>query len=144
MELLKKFLRMPLRQKLLIPQIFVLMLWYRYRVHHRPFSELAPKIGKLGFETAPERTPQYAWHVHGIMNAMFRRINWKDSCLIRALTAKKLLNRAGERCTLYMGVSKEPGQAMNAHAWLRCGRLLVTGGENSSRYTVTAIFGDEA
>lgn len=143
LELLKKFLRMPLRQKLMIPQVFVLMMYYRYRIHHRPFSELAPKIGKLGFETPVEPSPRSAWYVHELMEAMFRRLKWKDSCLIRALTAKKLLNKAGERCTLYMGVSKAEGKAMEAHAWLRCGKLLVTGGEISSRYTVTAIFGDE-
>lgn len=144
MELLKKFLRMPLKQKVLIPQVFVLMLWYRYRVHNRPFAELAPKIGKLGFETPVETTPRYAWYVHELMEAMLRRIKWKDSCLIRALTAKKLLNRAGERCTLYMGVARDSGGAMIAHAWLRCGKLYVTGGEIRDRFTVTAMFGDEA
>lgn len=127
----------------MIPQILVLMLYYRYRVHHRPFSELAPSIGKLGLETPSERPSQEVWMVHELMKAMFRRLKWKDSCLIRALTAKRLLNRMGERCTLYMGVSKEPGSSMKAHAWLRCGRLFVTGGEIRSRYTVTAIFGDE-
>ena len=120
------------------------MLWYRFRVRCRPFSELAPKIGKLGYETPAVSTPRYAWTVHELMAAVMRRVKWRDSCLIRALTAKKLLNRAGEKCTLYLGVSKEDGQPMNAHAWLRCGRLLVTGGEISSRYTVTALFGDEA
>lgn len=119
------------------------MLWYRYRVHHRPFAELAPKIGTLGYETPMETTSRYARLVHELMEAMFRRLQWKDSCLIRALTAKKLLNRAGERCTLYMGVAKEGSNAMVAHAWLRCGKLYVTGGELRSHFTVTAVFGDE-
>lgn len=134
---------MPLRQKILIPQVFVLMFYYRFLVHHRPFARLAPKIGTLGCETPVETSPRYAWVVHELMDAMMRRVQWKDSCLIRALTAKKLLNRAGEKCTLYMGVAKEGDSAMVAHAWLRCGKLIVTGGENSSRFTVTAVFGDE-
>ena len=134
---------MPLQQKLLVLQIPVLMVWYYFRVHNRPFSELAPRIGTLGFETPLEKTSRNAWLIHELMEAAFRRLKWKDSCLIRALTAKKLLNRMGEKCTLYMGVSKEPGQAMTAHAWLRCGRLYITGGEIRSHYTVTAIFGDE-
>lgn len=142
MTLVRKFLRMPWRQKVLIPQILVLIYWYKFRVHHRPFSELAPKIGILGKETPVERTPRNAWYVHELMEAMFRRIRWKDSCLIRALTAKKLLNRMGERCTLYMGVRKLEGEAMTAHAWLRCGKLIVTGGESMAGYTVTATFAD--
>lgn len=135
---------MPLRQKVLIPQILVLMTYYRFVVHHRPFSELSPKIGTIHFETPVTRAGSNAWTVHELMNAMFRRLRWKDSCLIRALTAKKLLNRMGERCTLYMGVAKEGSSAMTAHAWLRCGNLIITGGEIRSRFTVTAFFGDEA
>lgn len=142
LELIRKFLRLPLRQKLLIPQIFVLMEYYRFRVHHRPFAELSPKIGTLRLETPLVKTPRNAWLVHEMMNAMFRRIRWKDSCLIRALTAKKLLNRMGEKCTLYMGVRKLDGEPMTAHAWLRCGRLIVTGGESRSGFTVTAVYGD--
>ena len=134
---------MPLKQKLLIPQIFLLMEYYRFRVHKRPFAELAPKIGTLGFETPVEASPRNAWLVHELMESLFRKIKWKDSCLIRALTAKKLLNRMGERCTLYMGVHKPEGKAMEAHAWLRCGKLIVTGGESKAGFTVTAVFGDE-
>ena len=143
MKLLKTFLRMPLRQKLLIPRVLVLMAYYKYRVHHRPFAELAPKIGTLGHETPIETTSREARAVHELMESMFRRIKWKDSCLIRALTAKRLLNSMGEKCTLYMGVSKKEGQAMTAHAWLRSGKCIVTGAESMADYTVTAIFGDK-
>lgn len=134
---------MPLRQKLMVLEIFVLMEYYRFRVHRRPFSELSPKIGTLQYETPVETSPRNAWVVHDLMGGMFRRVKWKDSCLIRALTAKKLLNRMGEKCTLYMGVRKNDGEAMTAHAWLRCGKCIVTGGESKQGYTVTAFFGDK-
>lgn len=143
MRLIRTFLKMPLKQKLLIPQVFVLMAYYKNRVHKHPFSELAPKIGKLGWETPVQTTSRDARLVHELMESMFRHIGWKDSCLIRALTAKKLLNRMGEKCTLYMGVRKKEGEAMTAHAWLRCGKLIVTGGDSMAGYTVTAIFGDQ-
>ena len=143
MKLLKTFLRMPLRQKLMIPRILVLMAWYKHLVHHRPFSELAPKIGNLGHETPVETTSRDARLLHELMESMFRRLRWKDSCLIRALTAKRILNSMGERCTLYMGVSKKEGQGMTAHAWLRCGKRIVTGAESMAGYTVTAVFGDK-
>ena len=143
MRLIRTFLKMPLKQKLLIPQVFVLMAYYKNRVHKHPFAELAPKIGQLGYETPIETSPRNARLVHELMESMFRRIGWKDSCLIRALTAKKLLNRMGERCTLYMGVRKRKGESLSAHAWLRCGKLTVTGGEIKDEYTVTAVFGDQ-
>ena len=143
MRLIRTFLKMPLKQKLLIPQVFVLMAYYKNRVHKHPFAELAPKIGQLGYETPIETSPRNARLVHELMESMFRRIGWKDSCLIRALTAKKLLNRMGEKCTLYMGVRKREGEGLSAHAWLRCGKLTVTGGEIRDEYTVTAVFGDQ-
>lgn len=143
MKLLKTFLRMPLKQKLMIPRVFVLMAYYKYQVHNRPFSELAPKIGTLGYETEVVTTPRDAVLVHELMESMFRRIGWKDSCLIRALTAKRILNSMGEKCTLYMGVRKMEGQGMTAHAWLRCGKRIITGADSMVGYTVTATFGDK-
>ncbi len=143
MALIRKFLRMPLKQKLMIPRILILMVWYKHQVHHRPFAELAPKIGTAGYETPIETTPRDARIVHELIESMFRRIQWKDSCLIRALTAKRIINRMGGRCTLYMGVRKVGSNAMTAHAWLRCGKLIITGGESMAGYTVTACFGDQ-
>ena len=143
MKLLKTFLRMPLKQKLLIPAVLVLMEYYKFRVHRRPFSQLAPRIGLLGLETAIEASPKDAILVHELMKSMFRRLHWKDSCLIRALTAKRLLNAMGHKCTLYMGVAKQTGQGMTAHAWLRCGKCIVTGADSMAGYTVTATFGDQ-
>jgi hypothetical protein len=134
---------MPLKQKLLIPAVLVLMEYYKFRVHRRPFSQLAPRIGVLGLETAIEASPKDAILVHELMEAMFRRLHWKDSCLIRALTAKRLLNAMGHKCTLYMGVAKQTGQGMTAHAWLRCGKCIVTGADSMAGYTVTATFGDQ-
>ena len=143
MRLLKTFLRMPLGQKLMIPRILVLMAYYKYQVHHRPFAVLAPKIGTLGFETTVVTSPRSAWLVHELMESMFRHLRWKDSCLIRALTAKRILNSMGEKCTLYMGVAKKDGRPMAAHAWLRCGKLIVTGADSMAGFTVTAYFGDK-
>ena len=143
MRLIRTFLKMPLKQKLLIPQVFVLMAYYKNRVHKHPFSELAPKIGTPGYETPLQTTTRDARAFHELMEAMFRRIKWKDSCLIRALTAKRILNSMGEKCTLYMGVSQKDGQGMTAHAWLRCGKCIVTGADAMAGYTVTAIFGDQ-
>ena len=143
MKLLKTFFRMPLKQKLMIPRGLVLMAYYKHLVHHRPFSELAPKIGTLGFETSVETTSREVRAVHELMESMFRRIKWKDSCLIRALTAKRILNSMGQKCTMYMGVRKIEGQGMTAHAWLRCGKCIITGADSMTGYTVTAIFGDK-
>ncbi len=138
----KKFLRMPLRMKVLLPQVIVLAWYYRHAIQAKPFSELAAHLGVRQLETPLTRPGANAWDVFEVMGAVFRKLQWKDSCLIRALTAKKLLNARGERCTLYLGVAKPKDGSLQAHAWLRCGTLYVTGGEIRDEYTVTGIFGD--
>lgn len=143
MKLLKTFFRLPLEQKRMIPRMLVLMVYYKYLLRRRPFSTLAPKLGTLGCETPVETTPREARIVHELMEAILRRLRWKDSCLIRALTAKRILNSKGLKCTLYMGVSKKEGQSMTAHAWLRCGKCIITGADAMAGYTVTAVFGDK-
>lgn len=72
---------------------------------------------------------------------MCDRTPWQSLCMVRALTAKKLLNRKGYPCTLYMGLIKDNNGEMAAHAWLRCGGSYITGGTGAG-YTVTGKYGD--
>lgn len=141
MKRLLKFIRMPLRSKLMLPEAFLLSAYYRWQIDHRKFADISPRIGTLWLETPFEQTPAAAKQIKGIVEAVCKRTPWECTCLIRALTAKKLLNRRGYPCTLYMGVKAKSGKAMEAHAWLRCGRLFVTGGSGAG-YTVTTIYGD--
>lgn len=126
----------------MIPQAIWLLIWYRWRVEHRPFSELSPHIGKPNYETPIIMRPAAAWDVKEVMDLLNRRLPWHFKCLPRALAAKKLLNRHGCKCTLYAGVALDEQGKMHAHAWLRCGNLYVTGGEVAAQYTVTTIYGD--
>lgn len=139
-----KFIRKPLYVKRMLIRAFFLSAWYRWRLIHRPFAELSPKIGKLGYETAAEviESPMIR-EVGWAVLAACRHTPWESLCLVQALTAKKLLNGYGFRCTLYMGVCKSKEGELLAHAWLRCGQIIVTGRQGASRYTVTTIYGDE-
>ena len=51
-----------------------------------------------------------------------------------------MLRRRGLPGTLHLGVAKE-GNRMEAHAWLRCGDQIVTGGHELERFGVVARFG---
>lgn len=42
--------------------------------------------------------------------------------------------------TIYLGVKKDENNTMLAHAWIRCGKYVVTGGANKCEYTVVAKF----
>lgn len=147
MKHLLKFMKIPFQRKFLFLKAFFLSGWYRFCIKKRPFSRLADKTGKSGYETDRSYEPadmEYLRSVKWAVTAASKRTPWESMCLVRALTAKKLLNRKGIPCTLYMGVrNKEKTGKMEAHAWLRTGRYIVTGENGYSNYVVTGIFGDE-
>jgi hypothetical protein len=75
-----------------------------------------------------------AYHV----NRIAEHTPWESKCLVRALTAQKLLTKKKISSTLYLGVKKD-GEKMVAHAWIRTGGFYATGGTGEG-YTVVAKF----
>lgn len=75
-----------------------------------------------------------AYHV----NRIAEHTPWESKCLVRALTAQRLLTKKKISSTLYLGVKTED-KKMIAHAWLRIGCYYATGG-NGNGYAMVAKF----
>jgi hypothetical protein len=85
--------------------------------------------------------------------AISRRAPWRCKCLEQAIAAKMMLRARNIDNTLYLGVARDSASAsssastkssaVEAHAWLRCGSVYVTGGEERGRFTVVSMFADE-
>lgn len=143
MNKLLRFHLMPFHVKLMYPEAFLLSAYYRFRILHTPFFGIAAQMGTQGQETGHEHIASAIPHeIANVIDGVCKHTPWESKCLVRALTAMNMLKRRGFHCTLYMGVQMNDGK-MGAHAWLRCGRLYVTGG-NGAGYTVTTIYGDHA
>ena len=142
MNALQRYRRLPKEVRKLLLPAWLLTGAYRLRIVRRPFRTWCGGIGRSGAETPREELPEeYVLAVKRAVECAAKRTPWESACLVRALTAKKLLNRRGLPCTLYMGVARDDSGAMIAHAWLRCGTVPVTGGDGSG-YTVTGFYGD--
>lgn len=96
------------------------------------------KEGKESPEDESKETYKYAASVSRIVNRICTKTSWESKCLVRALTAQKLLKRKKIHTTMYLGCRLEEGK-MVAHAWLRCGRMYVTGG-NGEDYAIVDKF----
>jgi hypothetical protein len=105
------------------------------------FSRVAPRLGRHMAESPP--------HQPGATGATVRRITWaiatasrilpwKPVCLPQAVTAQWMLRRRGIQSTLYLGT--DPSKRYDAHAWVRVGGVIVTGGDDPRRYTVVSTF----
>jgi tRNA pseudouridine-54 N-methylase len=74
---------------------------------------------------------------------MSRHTIWESQCLVRAIAAKKMLERRRIESTLYMGTARDESGKMIAHAWLRSGPFYITGAEEMKMFTAVAAFGNE-
>jgi hypothetical protein len=69
-----------------------------------------------------------------------RHAPWKTKCLVDAITAKLLLRRHGIPSVLYLGVHKDKGEKLVAHAWLKCGDKFITGRKGYRKFIVVSSF----
>lgn len=142
---LSVFFLLPFARKRMLWQIFFLSGWNRFQMLYRPFPVISRRWGRPGLETDTltanrEMVKFVSWAVP----AVCKRTPWKSLCLVQAMTARQLLLKQGISCTMYMGACRDEQGNAQAHAWLRSGDVLVTGGDGDlSRYAVTGVYGTE-
>lgn len=115
-----------------------------------PFRGLAKHLGEQMAESP--HTDQTAFHtclsrISWAVYTMSHYTPWESACLAQALAAKAMLRCRGITSTLYLGLAKneQAEQAgLLAHAWLRSGSMILTGGQGKDRYTVVATFAEKS
>lgn len=111
-----------------------------------PFRWIAPYLGTHMAETSRVLDPHGCEVPHAVSRAIIRaawHLPWECKCLAQAMTGKAMLKRRGMPSTLYLGVAKDKGNQLCAHAWLRCGNIFLTGEQGKERFTVVSSFGDD-
>lgn len=70
-----------------------------------------------------------------------RSLPFEPGCLAMGIVAMAMLRVRRQSSTLYFGLAKEDGEELAAHAWLRTGDVIVTGGTRRSEgYVVVGQF----
>lgn len=78
--------------------------------------------------------------VERAMRRVQKYFPWKIKCFSAALTAKTLLKKNNIQSTIYIGVKRSSNDKMMAHAWLRCGNIVLTGKEEMKNFTPLVYF----
>lgn len=128
-------------EKWMTIKIYIYTCFYRMCILWMPKPRFEKMIGERGVESELEESMENMKEAKRIaihVQRVTRHTLWESKCLVQAMTARKLLKEKGIHSTLYMGVGKDEGK-MIAHAWLRCGRFFVTGG-NGENYAMVAKF----
>lgn len=68
------------------------------------------------------------------------RTPWRSTCLAQALAAAAMLHRRHIPATLYLGARRDQAEGLTAHAWLRVGPTIITGGGIHQQYGVVGVF----
>ena len=142
---LRNLLRRSWADKWLLAQVYVLLGVTRLAINTLSFPRLARHFGPHKVETPAAAAPadlaaarRIAWAIQRVSPYT----PWKSNCYPQALTAKLLLRQRCIPSTLYLGAAfKADKTGMEAHAWLRCGPLYVTGGKGDENFGTLGVFG---
>lgn len=145
MQWLVRLRGIPPDRRALLLEAALRLSWYKVALFVLPFRWIAPRLGR-SVQEGPQRESADqladARRIGWAVSLMARKLPWHSRCLVRAVTAKVMLQRRGLRSTLYLGVRREDGRKVSSHAWLRCGDMPLVGGL-SADYTILATFADD-
>lgn len=132
--------RLGWHDRALLMEALVLLGIARATVLFIPFKRVAPHLGEAQHETTHSDGDAIAHRVAKVIYLVSRHTPWNSNCFAQALAGHVMLRRRHAANTLYLGVYKKADE-FAAHAWIRQGDLIVTGGPGQERYTVIARYG---
>ncbi len=140
-----KWRRRTRAERLVLLEAFALLGIARLVVLVLPFKWLAVSLGRHMKETGTEINSSdlcSARMVGQAVRSAVRYTPWESVCLPQAVAAQWMLKRRHVAATLYLGVAKDQTKQENlaAHAWLRCGSIILTGAEGHRQFTVVGTF----
>jgi hypothetical protein len=142
-NILRRLGQLSWEERSLLVETLVCLTIARSLVLALPFPYLAKRLGEHMAESGSAdhiaRQP-FLTNLTWALGALSRRLPWRCLCLEQALAAQMVLRRRGMAHTLYLGARLSQGK-MEAHAWVRCGRRLVTG-DNGQDFPVVSCFAE--
>lgn len=142
---LRKFSQLRGRERGLFLEAFVLLGLARLAVLTLPCRWITGWMGAAGAETPSSVEPALSDLAAAISREVQRASRytpWRSQCLPQAMAAKRMLRRRGHASTLYLGVARQGRSSLSAHAWLRCGTVILTGFAESRRHAPVAQFAE--
>lgn len=126
-----RFLRLPLRDQLLILEASTLIWAFRLALWFVPFSTTRKLVSKLAAQRGRRRHEEdrLAWAVEAAGRGPLA-----SNCLSKALAAQVMLSRSGHQSEIKVGVAREPGGHLSGHAWVESGGRVLVGGAELAKY----------
>ncbi len=144
-EAAAKWRRRTRRERLLLLEAVALLGIARLTTLIFPFRWIAGSLGKHMAESSRDLSAahlQQARTMGQAIRSAAKYTPWASVCLSQAVAAQWMLKRRRIPATLYLGVAKDKAkwEGLSAHAWLRCGNVILTGREEHGQFAVVTTF----
>lgn len=139
----KSFIRIKWKDKIFFFRAFFLSGIARIVILLIPFRVVKKFLGEPKTESAYHvKVEEYrtAKKIAWAVNIASKYTPWESKCLVKAITAQKMLKVYKIYSTIYLGINKDEKNNIGAHAWLRCGSMYVTGGYEKENFKEVAKF----
>jgi transglutaminase-like putative cysteine protease len=139
----KRYWQISPAQRSLLWEAFAFLAIARIAMACVPFRRIAAWLGTPGVESPAAVTPENdrtAEWIGWAVSALGRRVPWDGRCLAQALAATAMLRRRGVEGTVSLGVCEGETAGFEAHAWLRVGSRVVTGGAGREQFKALTTF----
>ena len=140
---LKRAMRIPRARRDLLWEALAALAMARIAMACLPFRRIAAWLGTPGAEspaTATAEEIRTAQEIGWAVTAMGRRVPWDGRCLAQALAATGMLRRREMEGTVSFGARQGESAGFDAHAWLRLGSCIVTGGAKHQDFQTFTTF----
>lgn len=140
---LKRYRGISREQRSLLWEAVASLACARIAMAFLPFRRVAAWLGTPGAQSPAVVRPEEARKAEFIgwaVSALGRRVPWDGRCLAQALAATAMLRRRGVEGTVSFGVREGESAGFEAHAWLRVGQRVITGGGVHERFKAFTTF----
>ena len=144
---IKLFFRLPREEKRLFLEAYfylgimrVLILTVSFKRLTRSLNHSATRINQAGLS---DKQTLIATLVGQTIAKAANNTPWESTCLTQVLTAQKMLEKRNIPGVFYLGAKKigAGAEKLEAHAWLQCDELIITGEEGHESFAVLAVYG---
>lgn len=140
---IQRFFRLGWNERYVFILASIISCFYSLIILITPMSWYIKRLGEKGKESTFSVSEEESFKIQQIKRGVLRvrrYLPWRTKCFASAITAKILLKRRKIASTIYLGVAKEGGEKIIAHAWLRCGNIIVTGRDEMQKFTPIVFF----
>jgi hypothetical protein len=142
-DLLARWRRRRWRERWLLLEAALWLAVMRAGIRWFSFRAIAERLGlEQGTNADPPGPSQKetAQRIGWAVQRTAPQIPWETYCLVQGLAGARMLRRRHLPFTLYFGVARDDHGEFQAHAWLCCGDLILTGRKGHERFAVIATY----